>query len=287
MKVLVTGGCGFIGSHLVDRLILIGHDVVVLDNLSTGKKENLNKAAKFISGDVRNQTDVNKAAKDCKVIFHLAAIADVQAGEDAVFQTNFIGSTNVFKCAEKNKAKTIFTSSAAVYGDGKLPCNEDDTCKPVSQYGKSKLKAENLLKKQSDYFILRLFNVYGPRGYGVANNFCGKIPEYRDITIFGNGLQTRDFVFVNDVVDALLLGADNTGIYNAGTGKETSLLQLVDIIHNVSKAKPSVRFLPEKKGEIKRSKADISKIKKLGWKPKFSLEEGVLSVLNSSGFLPR
>lgn len=284
MKILVTGGCGFIGSRLAGRLVKEGHDVVVLDNLSTGKRENLPKGAAFVKGDIRDEDIVKKAVKGCETVFHLAAVADARADENAVYGTNFLGAGNIFAAAGRINAKVIFTSSAAVYGNGKLPCREDDECKPVSQYGKSKLKAENILKKRKDHFIARLFNVFGPGGSSVVNRFCGRIPEYRDITVYGNGLQTRDYVYIDDAIDALLLGIENSGRYNIGTGKETSLLHLIDSIHAASGCKPDVKFSAEKKGDIKRSRADISLIKTLGWGPKTSLQDGIGLTLESLGF---
>lgn len=285
MNVLVTGGAGFIGSHLVSRLIALGHDVTVLDNLSTGSKENVHPEAAFIQGDILEPITVHRAIKDCGAVFHLAAIADIGADPDKDYQTNFLGAQVVFERALKQQAKVIFTSSAAVYGDAPLPQNEGMECKPVSQYGRSKLKAERAAPPRS--FIVRIFNCYGPRGRGVVNAFCRKIPEYEDITVYGHGLQTRDFVYVSDVVDALLLGMDNEGVYNVASGSETSLLNLIDTIHHAANAAPHVQFAPAKPNEVMRSRADTAKVRELGWEPKVPLAEGIHLTLQSLGYTMR
>lgn len=286
MKILVTGGAGFIGSHLVDRLVS-DHDVVVLDNLSSGRREHVNKKARLVEGDIRDPTTVATAMQDCRSVFHLAAITDARSSdEDTVYQVDYLGSENVFKMAAAKKCKIIFTSSAAVYGET-FPCSEDAKCAPISQYGKSKLKAEALLQRlDGDAFIVRIFNCYGSRSRSVVNKFCERIPDYKDITVYGPGLQTRDFVHVNDVVNALLLGLNRSGVYNLGTGMETSVLHLIDLIHNVTKAKPSAKFTQPVKGEIRRSKADISKIKTIGWEPRITLEDGIRSLLADMDWKP-
>lgn len=277
MKILVTGGCGFIGSHLVDKLVALGKEVVILDNISSGKKEYLNPAARLVTGDIRDISDITKAMKGCEAVFHLAALTDVRSDSDQDYQVNFIGSKNVFSVAEALKSKIIFTSSAAVYGNE--PAKEEGRCSPLSQYGKSKLKAERNCPEGS--FILRIFNAYGPRGRSVINNFCRKIPKYEDITVFGNGLQTRDYIYVSDIVDALLLGLKNEGTYNIGTGIETSLLELIDIIHELTNNKPHINFTLPKENEIRRSKADLTKTRQLRWSPRIQLVEGIKLTMQS------
>lgn len=279
MRVLVTGGAGFIGSNLVDKLIELNHEVVVLDNLSKGKKENVNKEANLITGDIRDSFEVSNAMKGCSAVFHLAAMADARDSGEKIYDVNYLGSENVFRAAREINAKIIFTSSAAVYGNATL-CKEDAECKPINEYGRSKLKAEKLLKG-TDSFIARPFNVYGPNGNSVINKFCKKIPNYDEIMILGTGMQTRDYVYVTDLIGALLLGLGNNGIYNAGTGIETSLLELIDIIEKVSNSKPEMKFAPPIEGEIMRSRADIAKIKQLGWQPKIGLEEGIKMIIDS------
>ena len=287
MRVLVTGGAGFIGSHLVDRLINDGHEVVVLDNLSFGKKEWVNKKARLVLGDIRDPTTVATALQGCEAVFHLAALTDARSSDDdAIYQVNYLGSENVFNLAAAKKCKIIFTSSAAVYGEA-FPCREAAECAPMNQYGKSKLKAEALLQRlDSDAFVARLFNCYGPRAKSVVNKFCDMIPNYKDIIIFGSGLQTRDFVHVNDVVNALVLGMKNSGVYNVGTGVETSVLHLVDTIHYITRAKPDTKFTAPVPGDIRRSRAETEKIKAIGWETRISLEDGLRTLLDETGWKP-
>jgi len=275
MKILVTGGTGFIGAHLVDKLIELGHDVIVISNKEPKRK---NKKTKYAKGDITKKGDVEKAMIGCSVVFHLASLIDARSSDQKEMQrVNILGSKNVFSPATKNKCKIIFTSSAAVYGDSKT--KEDSRCKPISDYGRSKLEAEKLLDKNS--FIVRLFNVYGPGGKGAVNIFCENIMENKPVNIYGNGLQTRDFVYVSDVVDALILGMKSNGIYNVGSGTEITVKELIEKIEKISRKKAKINYLPANKQEIRKSKADISKIKNLGWKPKVSLEEGIRNIIEN------
>jgi len=227
MKILVTGGCGFIGTHLVNELVEKGHEVVVLDNLLSGKKERLNSKAEFILGDIRNKDDVIKAMDDCSVVFHLAALTDLRTATD-------------------------------------------DMIKEVNH-------TEKYCKENS--FIARLFNVYGQYGKSFVNTLCEKIPSGKDIIVYGDGSKTRDYIHVDDVVSALLLGLEHNGIYNVGTGKETSVMDLIKVVEKMIDKKAIIRFAPENKSEIKNSRADITKIRKLGWGPKITLEEGIRRIL--------
>ncbi len=283
MKILVTGGAGFVGSHLVNRLV-DDHEVTVLDNLHSGRKEWVNPRATFIQGDIREEKDIRKAIKGKEMVFHLAAIADARSTDaDNVYSVDFLGSKNVFELAKLINAKVVFASSAAVYGDAPLPNREDMVCKPLGQYGKSKLRAEKICPEGS--LILRFFNVYGQRGHSVINLFAEKITNYQDITIFGSGIQTRDYVHVDDVVNALLLGFDHEGIYNVGTGKETNLLDIIDIIQRISGIRAHRKFTIPKK-EIQRSRADITKILEI-WRPEVSLKLGIKELLDSLNYKPK
>lgn len=278
MNVLVTGGAGFIGRHLVSKLLSQGHKVNIYDNFSSSEK--FSTDAKIIEGDIRDSGDVARAMKGVEAVFHLAAISDMRADEDLIYNTNFIGSKNVFEAAKEAGAKIVFTSSSAVYGETKL-AKETDECHPANQYGKSKLRAEKICPEG---FITRLFNVYGPNGRGVVNKFCKLIPKYEDVNVFGHGTQTRDFIYVDDVVAALVMGLNLQGVYNIGTGKETSLLELIDAIHAMTKSKPNIKFLPHVAGDVQRSKADISKIQQTEWFPKVELQDGIRKVLLAEGF---
>ncbi len=270
MKILVTGGAGFIGSHLVERLLSAGHEVVVFDNFSSGKI--VNKKAKNIPGDIRDD-EIKDAVSGCEVVFHLAGVAESRAtDENLVYTTNYLGAKKVFEAAQENGAKVIFTSSAAVYGEIKEP-KEIDECKPISQYGKSKLRAERVCPEGS--FVARLFNVYGSRGHSVINKFSRIIPNNKTITVFGHGTQTRDYIHVSDVVAALLLGMELEGTYNVGTGKEKSVLEVADTIHAISGVGTNVRFAPLAEGDVQRSKANIDKIRSLKWEPQVPFYEGI------------
>jgi UDP-glucose 4-epimerase len=285
MRILVTGGAGFIGTHLVNKLIEMKHDVVVLDNFSVGKRENVNGKATIIEGDIKDPFDVGKAMKDCSAVFHLAAISDVRnVDDDMVYKTNFLAAKHVFDAAAAKNIRVIFTSSAAVYGNGDVPNRESAVCKPLSQYGKSKLMAERYLVQKGEYFIVRLFNVYGPGGKSAINKFCKKITNYEDVTVFGNGMQTRDYVYITDVVDALTFGLENTGLYNVGTGRDIAVTSLIDMIHNMTRCKPNVKNGSIVPGEIGRSRADISAINAIGWQPQTQLEDGVKLILDSVGY---
>ena len=274
MRILVTGGAGFIGRHLTERLLAAGHEVSVYDDFSHSKKDM--DGVKTIEGDVRDAEDVKRAMRDMQAVFHLAAISDARAEDDAVYSVNFIGSKNVFEAAKEAGAKIIFTSSAAVYGETKTT-KEDAACNPLNQYGKSKLRAEKICP--DDAFIARLFNVYGPNGNSVINKFCRLMPKYEPVTVYGHGTQTRDYIYVDDVVSALVMGLQMSGTYNVGTGKETSLLEVVDMIHAMTKSKPDIKFTAAPPGEIMRSKADITKIQQTEWYSKVQIQGGIELVL--------
>lgn len=287
MKILVTGGFGFIGAKLVERLLSLNHEVVVLDHNLPAKKDRLNTNVEAVEGDIRDADDIRKAMKECDAVFHLAAVADVRSSDDVVYATNFLGAKNVFEVARAKNAKIIFTSSAAVYGNTQLPNRETADCSPISQYGKSKLRAERYLQRefsQDSYFIARLFNVYGTNGNSAINKFCRQITKYEDAIVYGNGLQTRDYIYIDDVIDALVLGLENSGLYNIGTGQDTSTLSLIEMIHQATRCKPGIKFTVPNAGEIARSRADITRISQFGWSPKISLQDGIQLVLDAIGF---
>lgn len=283
LKILVTGGAGFIGSYLVNKLLDLGHDVVVLDNLSAGSRKGINKRARFVDGSVTNEHDVSQAMKGCNAVFHLAAQTDVRKSmEDPELdhEINYRGSKNVFDAAKAVQAKIIFTSSSAVYGiSKKIPISEDSGCNPISEYGKNKLLAERDCPKNA--FIVRLFNVYGPGGKGVINIFCKGALSGKSLTVYGDGNQIRDYVSVKDVVDALVLGLKNEGVYNVGTGTETSLNTIIGIISKILNKKLEVNHVQPMKGDIVRSVSDIIRIKRLGWSPKIDINTGIRSTLDS------
>jgi len=299
MKILVTGGAGFIGSHLVDELIKRRHSVAILDNLSEGKKENMlarrslgkggNPKARFYKTDILSLkiADIFKKEKP-EIVFHLAAQKNVRKSledpiEDA--RTNILGSLNILKYC-KNIKKFIFSSSGgAIYGNAKIiPTPETEIANPLSPYGISKLAIEKYLKALNiNYISLRYANVYGPRQdplgeAGVVAIFINKIKNRQKPIIFGSGKQTRDYIYVSDVVAAntKALEKNITGEFNIGTGKETSVNQLLKLISPEIKAK-YIKAVP---GEVQRSCLDIKKAKQmLGWEPKIKLEDGIKNLL--------
>ena len=295
MKVLVTGGAGFIGSHLVDRLILEGHDAVVVDNLVTGKRRNINRAATFYKMDVQSWR-LERAFRNERpnVVMHLAAQMDVRKSvEDPMFdaQVNVLGTLNVLQQAVKHGVrKVIFSSSGgAIYGEQETyPAPETHVLKPLSPYGLSKLCGEQYLS----YFqrvsglqavSLRYANVYGPRQdpegeAGVVAIFIQKMLNNEQAVINGNGRQTRDFVFVDDVVEANLamMGQETQGTYNVGTGVETSINDLYRILVQHTGSTCKEMHGPAKKGEQARSVIDCTKLRQeVSWEPKADLSEGL------------
>lgn len=294
-KILVTGGAGFIGSNLVDALIENNHDVIVVDNLSTGSKSNLNSKAKFIELDLIEPrlVDVFTEHKP-EMIFHLAAQIDVRKSVADPFcdaKQNILASINLLECCRKQRVKKIIFSSTggAIYGDtDELPTQENHPEMPISPYGIAKLTVEKYLYYYNQvfglpYVVLRYSNVYGPRQNsqgeaGVVAIFCGRLLIRQQPMIYGDGKQTRDYVYVSDVVQANLmaLSSSRVGIYNIGTGLETSVNQLAELIKESFSLPVDFRYLDPRPGEQQKSCLDFSKAKaELGWQPKISLSEGI------------
>lgn len=299
MKILVTGGAGFIGSNLVDELVKQDYDVVVVDNLSTGKEDNLKEVKekiKFYKIDITDDQKLSEVFEQEKpeAIFHLAAqINVVKSKEDPDWdrQQNYYGSLNVIeKCKNHNVKKIIFSSSAAVYGDTKqIPTKESHPTAPYSPYGENKLDVERHLDKYYNeynlsYIALRYSNVYGPRQIseaegGVVAIFCDKVVYGNAPTIYGDGEQTRDLIYVGDVVRAniLALESEKIGVYNISTKKEISISSLVDLIKkNTDHPKIEPIHDPARLADQARSALDNSKAKaELDWEPQISLEQGI------------
>ena len=305
MRTLVTGGAGFIGSNLVDALIERGHEVAVLDNLSTGKRSNLDGA--LAHGAALHELDVRDAASVRRVfdehrpetVFHLSAQIDVRLSvEDpaADARTNVEGTIAVLEAARAVGARRLVNTSTGggLYGDADLlPTPEDYPIRPLAPYGQSKYAAEGycgLYTRLHDLSTvsLRYGNVYGPRQdvhgeAGVVAIFCGHLVEGRAPSIFGDGRQTRDWVDVSDVVAANLLAAESelTGPINIGHGQETSVLDLLDALREVGgRPLPEPHFAPERPGEVRRSCLDVSRARReLGWAPQMDLHEGLRRIL--------
>lgn len=295
MKVLVTGGAGFIGSHLVDRLLQEGHDVAVVDDLSQGKRRNVNKAARFYRRDISgNWMEGVFRRERPTVICHLAAQMDVRKSvEDPVFdaQVNVLGLLNVLQLSVKyGVRKVLFASSGgAIYGEqSQFPAPETHATLPCSPYGITKMIGEHYLGYYQKLagiqaVCLRYANVYGPRQdphgeAGVVAIFTQKMLRGEQPIINGNGRQTRDFIYVDDVVEANLavLGKDVSGTYNVGTGVETTINDLHKFLSEYTNRGVKEIHGPGKKGEQARSVIDSSKLRhELGWEPRVSLEEGL------------
>ena len=295
MKVLVTGGAGFIGSHIVDRLVQEGHQVAVVDNLSTGKKKNLNPAAVFYKADILSPKIARIFEKEKPdIISHHAAQMDVRRSvADPLFdaQSNILGLLNVLENAVKcGTRKVIFASSGgAVYGEQQVfPAPETHPVNPVSPYGISKLSGEHYLYYYQqaaglNYAILRYANVYGPRQdpfgeAGVVAIFSQKLLLNEQPIINGNGKQTRDYVFVDDVVEAHMAVFEDgvRGIFNVGTGDETSVNQLFQYLAEITGAKVKEVHGPEKRGEQVRSCLDAGKLRKATvWETRTQLQDGL------------
>jgi len=295
MKILVTGGAGFIGSHLVDRLVLEGHELVVVDNLSTGKRKNLNRAARFYKMDVQS-SGMERVFRNERpsLVMHLAAQMDVRRSvADPTFdaQVNILGTINLLEQAVKHGTrKVVFASSGgAVYGEQEVfPATECHPTRPLSPYGISKLSGEHYLYYYHcvsgiQYVSLRYSNVYGPRQdpegeAGVVAIFARKMLAGDQPLINGNGRQTRDFVFVEDVVEANLavMGKEVHGTFNVGTGGETSINDLFRILVQLTGSTCKELHGPAKKGEQARSVIDATRLKQqLAWDPKTSIRDGL------------
>jgi UDP-glucose 4-epimerase len=302
MKILVTGGAGFIGSNIVDRYIEEGHEVVVLDNLSTGSKKFINKKAKFYQLDIVSK-EVKSVLKKEKpdIVNHHAAQIDIRKSvSDPVFdaEVNIVGSLNVLQnCIESGVKKVIFASSGgAVYGEPEyLPAPETHRVQPLSPYGVAKLTIENYLiamrsySGKLDYTILRYANVFGPRQNllgeaGVCSIFLGKMKNDEDCILYGYGDAIRDYVYVGDVAEAnvLALNKGSCGCYNIGTGVGSKVKEVYDVIKDFTGYKKEPKLEQLRAGELKQIYLDYSKAQKeLGWGPKVSLREGLKKLVES------
>ncbi len=308
-RVLVTGGAGFIGSHLAEELARRGYQVIILDDLSTGKMENIaglinstnsinsitpqTRGVEFIRGSITNPPLLQKLFQDIDYVFHQAAIPSVPRSIEnpsASHEANITGTLNVLLAArDKSVKKVIYASSSSVYGDTPtLPKREDMPPNPQSPYAITKLASEYYCRVFQQVYglptaCLRYFNVYGPRQdpnsqyAAVIPKFIQGVLENKSPIIFGDGEQTRDFTFIKDVVEANILAAesDATGIFNIGRSENISINRLAELI--IGLVGNSVELIHSKPmpGDVKHSLADISKAKTFGYNPKYSLEEGL------------
>ncbi len=300
MKYVVTGGCGFIGSHIVEALSEAGHSVVVVDNLSSGHERNLahiGGEVKLVKGDVRDPALLATAMVGADYVFHEAALVSVfdsveRPGDN--HDINITGTLNVLQAARRAGVKrVVMASSAANYGNApELPKREDMKPEPESPYALAKVAGEYYMRSFHTLYgletvSLRYFNVYGPRQdpssmySGVISRFMDLVRNGKTPVIFGDGMQTRDFVFVKDVVQANLLAMRSERVghgeaFNVATGSQTSLLQLLDAIARLFGRDVRPEFQPARAGDIRDSFADISRARSmLGYEPLFSISEGL------------
>jgi len=305
MRTLVTGGSGFIGSNIVDGLLARGDEVTVIDDLSTGRRENLDGAlaagAELVEGDIRDQAALVALAERVRpeAIFHLAAQIDVRrsAADPALdAQINVVGTINVLEAARQVGARVVNSSTGgAIYGEGRtIPAPEDHPVAPEAPYGQSKFAAEGYCELFArlhgvSAVSLRYGNVYGPRQdplgeAGVIAIFCGKLLEGEQPTVFGDGLQTRDYVYVGDVVAANLAaaGATVTGPVNVGTGVQSSVIDLIEALAPQADGPFEAQFAPERPGEVRHIALDATRAgAELGWRAQTGLAEGLATTLDS------
>lgn len=303
-KYLVTGGAGFIGSNLVEKLILRGDSVVIVDNLSMGKIENINcfpeKYVSFYKEDITNYSFMEQLliSEKFDYIVLLGAVASVADSVQNPQRTHIINqeaNVNIYEIIRKNKLKIkklLFASSAAVYGDEPtLPKSEDSIIKPLTPYAIDKFASERYALTYGKLYDIptiatRFFNVYGPKQNpespysGVLSIIKNKLKNDEVFTMYGDGEQTRDFTYIDDVIEAILILLHNTDIkwdvYNVATGKAISLNEIIKIFEKISNKNLKIRYEQERKGDIKKSQADITKIREnVGFNPRFSLELGL------------
>ena len=295
MRILITGGSGFIGTHLTKFLLAKNHIVTIFDNFSNSSKDSMSffveKGVEIIEGDIMNHNEIFNATKNKEVVIHLAAkisVSESMKNPIETFEVNVEGTKNVLNACEKNHIKKfIASSSAAVYGEGdnNSPLNENSKTLPISPYGESKLKMEKEIrefksKHNMKCIILRFFNIYGegqtPEYAGVITKFIERIKQSKPLEIFGDGLQTRDFISIEDIINSIYcaISTDKSGTYNIASGKTTSIKELAEYMVFLAGKKLKIHNIEPLKGDIKNSQADITLAKKeLGFSPKFKLDK--------------
>lgn len=298
MKFVVTGGAGFVGSHLVKLLVNEGHKITVIDNLHKGKIENLSSVIneiRFEKMDIRDFHSIEKILKNIDGVFHQAALTVVQDSferKKEYYDVNVLGTENIFKLAKENKFKIVYASSSSVYGHKQqTPINEDGDRKPINPYGETKLEDEYLFEKYSklDTSIigLRYFNIFGEgqtmEYAGVITKFLDRIKDKKPPIIFGDGSQIRDFVSVNDVAKANLMAMTSdisNSLVNIGTGYALSILELANMMIEVSGLSLKPIFSDALDGDIQKSHADISlAMKSFNWKPEIKLKDWLREIM--------
>ncbi len=300
MKFVVTGGAGFIGSHIAKSLINEGHTVTIIDNLNTGKIENLKEILNqvdFVKGDIRDIELLKNKLKDVDGVFHEAALASVQESFSKIKEytdVNVGGTENILKLAKEFGFKVVYASSSSIYGNPvKIPIEENDPKNPINPYAQTKLDDENLATKYAQNGVrvigLRYFNVFGERQSqtyaGVIKKFVKKVRNNEPPIINGDGQQTRDFVYVGDVVQANILAMKSNvdhGFFNIGTNSTITVLELANLIIDSFGLSLKPVHGPELPGDVKITKADISRAQKmLNWQPKTRIEEWLKSTITA------
>ena len=298
MRYVVTGGAGFVGSNLVKSLVKGGHDIIVIDNLVNGKKENLSEVLDhidFINLDIRDYDKMENQIQNVDGIFHQAALTVVQDSFEfpqEYHEVNVIGTENIFKLANKKNAKVVYASSSSVYGHKEsMPIREDALREPINPYGQTKLDDEYLYEKYSKIGTriigLRYFNIFGqgqtPQYAGVITKFLDRIRSGNSPIIFGDGSQIRDFIFVQDIVTANISAMQSnvtSSLINIGTGNAITILELANMIIEISKLDLKPIFEKPLDGDIQKSHADITlAIQSLNWKPKKELKEWLMEII--------
>ena len=301
MKFGITGGAGFVGSNIAKLLIKEGHDVVIVDNLHTGKKENIAEIldqVNFFNADIRDYKKIEKILNSVDGIFHEAALTIVQESfskPKEYHDVNVVGTENILKIGKEFNLKVVFASSSSVYGNVKsIPITEKFPCHPINPYGQTKLDDEFLAKKYSEDGLkvigLRYFNIYG-RGQtgtyaGVITKFMNQLENHKSPIIFGDGKQLRDFIFVEDIAEANLAAMKSSiknGFFNIGTGITTTIAELATLMTKLYDLELKPEYLPALKGDVKSSQADIQLSSNLlNWKFETNLEDGLSQMLKNN-----
>jgi len=290
--ILVTGGAGFIGSHIVDRLIEKGEDVRVFDNLSSGNKDFVNENAEFIQGDLRNFDEIRRALKDVEEVWHIAANPDVRIGSEKpeeIYGNNIEATFNLLEAMRlEGVDRIVFTSTSTVYGEAPVPTPEDYPTIPISIYGASKVACEALIASYCHTFemkswIYRFANVIGRRcRHGVIYDFIMKLRRNpNELEILGDGEQNKSYIYIDDCVDAMFFGLrakDDVNIFNIGSEDQIKVKRIAEIVSEELGLNPRFKFTGGRrgwKGDVPVMLLSIEKLKRLGWKPRYNSEEAV------------
>ena len=296
MNILVTGGAGFIGSHIADKLIEKSEDVTIIDNLSNGNLKNVNKKARFIKKDINNIAAGD--LKNIETVFHLAADPEVRISADnpeSSFKNNVTATFRLLEaCRQADIKQLVFTSTSTVYGDAIVPTPEGCPCEPISNYGASKLACEGYCASYAHSYgikttVLRYANIFGERSnHGVMYDFFQKLKKNeKELEILGNGKQEKSYLHVSDCVNATLLASEKQNkiydVFNVGSDDKYNVDYVAKLVCKLLKVNPKFRYTGTERGwvgDVKIMQLSVNKIKKLGWKQKISFEEGVRKYIN-------